>query len=257
MNLATSKAGSILKMTALFLAVLFVSPGNSREGFAHVRHYVWSTEYQTLPKNEVELESYVTTKVPDHKHSNANTWEYQEELEYGVTDHLTLAHYELWETINKSRGKDSTTYKGFKFEGKYRIGERGKYFMDPLLYFEIKRDPRKADIPLSLEGKIVLSKDMGKLNAVYNQIIDSEVGDKGRTKHEYTFGLNYEIFPEFYAGVEMKGDYWKPKTNKNGIALGPTLAYEAKYFWMALGALFGVNHHADDYQVRLIVGVPF
>ena len=259
MSLMSDKAGLIFKAGALVLIACLTSAWNPLEAFAHVRHYVWSTEYQTLPKNGAEVESYVTMKVPDGHHSNANQWEYQEELEYGVTDHFSAAHYERWQTVNKveADAKDATKYSGFKFEGKYRIGERGKYWVDPLLYFEISRDPREKDIPLTLEEKIILSKDIGKFNVVYNQIMESGTGSHGRTEHEFTVGMNYEIFSELFLGMETKGQYWNPGSHKNEMTLGPTIAYEAKYFWIAAGALFGVNHHGDDYQARIIIGVPF
>ncbi len=238
-----------------FLFLIFLT-GMAHPGFAHVRHYVWSTEYQTLPKNTFELENYVTLKVPHGEASNVNQWEYQEELEYAATDHFSLAHYERWETVNQT-GKDSTKYAGFKFEGKYRVGERGKYWLDPLLYVEWATDPREDHNPNEIETKLVLSKDVGGFNVTYNQIMDSKLGSGGRTEHEFTIGTNYELLPGLRAGAEMKGQYWNPGSNRNELALGPTLAYEWTYFWVAAGGLFGVNHTTDDYQARIIVGITF
>ena len=194
-----------------------------------------------------------------------NEWKYEEELEYGLTDHLNISHYEMWQTANHEGldgngipNKDVSRYAGFKFETKYRIGEKGKYWVDPLLYFEYEYEPqeRKEGAPHVLEGKIVISKDFGKLNATYNQIMESQLGHKGRTEHEYTVGLNYELLEGFRAGVEIKGQYWNPGSNRNEIALGPTVAYEGKYFWVALGVLIGANHEADDFQGRVSVGIP-
>jgi len=51
------------------------------------RGYVWTYEYQTMPRGHAELEYYLTHKLPDsHKYSQKNTWEHQVELEYGLTD---------------------------------------------------------------------------------------------------------------------------------------------------------------------------
>ncbi len=233
------------------------------DAFAHERHYVWNQEYQTLPQGAFELESATTSAVPDLQRSNANQFEYKQEVEYGLTDRITLAHYESWETVNRSgvdddgvSHKDTTKYSGFKFEGKYRIGEVGKYWVDPLLYFEISRDPRKKGIPLTLEGKGVLSKDIGKLNVAYNQIIESEMGSKGLTEQAFTFGFSYEIADSFRAGCETKGQYWNPESHRNELAIGPTLSYVHRYFWVTAGSLFGVNRAADDWQTRLIIGIP-
>ena len=238
--------------------------GASAPAFAHARHYVFNQEYQTLPAGIFELESHTTFEMPHHEVSNENEIEFQEELEYGVTDHLNVSHYETWTRENKAGldddgvpKKDVTRYRGFKFETKYRIGERGKYWVDPLLYLEWSTDPQDRENPNSIEGKIVLSKDFDKFNVTYNQIVESKLGKGGRTRHEYTLGVNYEVLPGFRIGGEAEGTYWTPSTNRNEIAMGPTVAYEWKYFWVAVGGLFGVNHAASDAEARIIFGVPF
>ena len=249
--------GRGFKVTAGSVAMFVIFNMIIPMAYAHERHYVWNAEYQTLPQGTWELESITTSKVPDLKRSNANKWEYKGELEYGLTDHITIAHYEHWETKNKSgSGKDSTKYSGFDFEAKYRIGEVGKYWLDPLLYLEIKHDPREEDIPVILEGKIVLSKDIGKFNFIYNQIMESQVASGGRTEHEFTFGSNYSVTDSIRVGFETKGQYWNPEGHRNELAMGPTLNYVHRYFWVTLGTLFGINRAADDWQTRLIVGVP-
>lgn len=252
------KAGlSLRKIFAFAGSVIGIFSLTMGPGFAHERHYAFNEEYHTLPKGGFEIENWVTFKMPKRHTTNENTFEYQEELEYGVVEHWTLAHYERWETVNHAGvQKDATKYSGFKFESKYRIGERGKYWVDPLLYLEIARDPRDHDIPLELEGKLVLSKNFGKWNVSYNQIIDSKTGSRGRTEHEFTVGANYEITNGFRLGVESTGQYWKPGSNRNELALGPAIAYSNPYFWLALGSQFGVNHAADDWQARVIVGIP-
>ncbi len=267
MILIQSKFMKYSVRAVVVLALIFnILAGHAGFALAHARTYVWNQEYQTLPQGQFELESHTQVKVPDMgKHSGENTWKFEEEVEYGVTDRLTIAHYQQWERMNHEgvddEGvpvKDFTRYTGFKFETKYRIGEKGKYWIDPLVYLEYEYEPqdRKDGAPHVLEGKIVLSKDFGKFNATYNQIMESKLGHKGRTEHEYTLGLNYEVLEGFRAGGEIKGQYWNPGSNRNEIAIGPTLAYEAKYFWVAMGVLIGANHAADDFQGRVSVGIP-
>lgn len=233
--------------------------GASEPVFAHARHYVFNQQYQTLPKGVFEVESHTTLKVPWDENSNVNTWNFQQELEYGVTDHLNLAHYQVWERQNKRNDDDTTKYAGFFWEAKYRLGEKGKYWVDPLLYFEYKYDPRARFTGAShtFESKIVLSKDFGKWNTVYNHVMESKLGHKGRTDHKYTLGLSYEVLKDTRLGVEAKGDYWRAGSNLNRIALGPVLAYEHQYFWAAVGCAFGVNRHADDYETKISFGIPF
>ena len=261
----TAGFGGFRFLIGILLALGFLGV-QSKQAFAHARTYVWTQEYKTLPKGGAEIESHTISKVPDvGKHSGENSWTYEQELEYGVTDHLSVSHYEQWETGNREGfddngvpNKDVTKYAGFKFESKYRIGESGKYWVDPLVYFEYEYDPRERfeGAPHTLESKIILSKDFGRFNATYNQIMDSKLGHKGRTEHEYTLGFNYEVLEGFRTGVEVSGQYWNPSVNRNEIAVGPTLAYEGKYFWIAVGVLIGANHIADDFRANVSVGIP-
>ena len=117
-------------------------------------------------------------------------------------------------------------------------------------------DPREHEHHNALETKLVLSKDFGKLNVVCNQIMENQLARDGRTTQEFTTGANYELISGVRAGVEFTGQYWAPGSHRNELSLGPTLAWENKYFWIAAGALFGVNHAADDHEVRIIVGIP-
>jgi len=225
---------------------------------AHERTYAFNEEYRTLPKGSFELESHTRFKMPDARVTDANTWEFQEEFEYGVTDRWTIAHYQIWQVQNRDASNDDNgTYKGFKFETKYRIGEKGQYWLDPLLYLEWQTAVRDHDNPNSIEGKVVLSKDFGLLNINYNQIIESKLGSGGRTEHAYTVGTNYEIFEGVRPGVELKGTYWTPSSNRNELAVGPSLAWSNRYFWISGGVLFGANRAADDIQSRVIVGFSF
>lgn len=248
----------IVFISRLFIFAAFCGSLPASQAYAHERTYAFNEEYRTLAKGSFEVESHTRFKMPDRKQTDANKWEFQQELEYGVTDRLSIAHYEIWQVENQNgNGDDNGTYKGFKFETKYRIGEKGQFWVDPLLYLEWQTEVRDHDNPNGLEGKIVLSKDLGLLNLNYNQIMESKLGAGGRTEHAYTFGANYEILEGLRPGVELKGNYWKPSSNRNQLAIGPSLAWSNQYFWITGGVLFGANHAADDIQSRVIVGITF
>ena len=240
--------------TLLIVLAVFTQ---TQDLFAHARSYVWTEEYHTLPKGGREVEAWTTFQMPNGNQTNVNTWEYQGELEYGVTDHWTLAHYERLKTQNQVGSDDSTNYEGFKFESKYRIGEKGKYWVDPLVYVEWATDFREEEHPNEIETKLVLSKSLGKLNVAYNQIYEFQLGENGRMTPEFRVAANYELLPAVRVGVEFAGEYWHPSSHRNELSLGPTIAYEHQYFWVAAGTLFAVNHAADDHEARVIVGVPF
>lgn len=238
-----------------FLAAFLIVSLIASNLYAHTRSYVFSEEYRTIPQGMFEIESWVKLKVPNKQKTNIHTWEWQEEFEYGVTDHFTFANYQVWETKNKRGPDDSTVYKGFKFEGKYRIGEKGKYWIDPLIYFEWVRNVREAN-ENKFESKLVLSKDFGDLNVTFNEVMENTLGSGGRTSHLFTIGTSYQLPYEFKIGVEGKADWWRPGSHRNRIQLGPVVAWEGKYFWIASGVLFGLNRAADDFEFRFILGLP-
>jgi len=218
--------------------------------YADVRSYVWTYEYQTMPKGMWEVENYVTTKVPNMQKSNINTIEEWVELEYGITDNWDVSMYQMYKFKNKKAENDAK-YDGFKVRTRYRFGKAGQFFVDPLIYLEYIREPDFSK-PNIIEAKLVLAKDIGDLNISYNQILKRNLEREGKTNNGYAAGLSYRIIPRFKLGMEAKGGF-----NERKNYLGPTLSWNAGKFWVSLGSAFGLNRRSDDLQVRMIVGVPF
>ncbi len=233
----------------LLLAMFILSVGAS-SAYADRRSYVWTYEYMTMPKGMWELETYVTTEVPNLHKSNINVVKPQLELEYGITGRWDVAMYQMWKFKNKKYENDSE-YEGFKLRTRYRIGEKGKFFVDPLFYFEYIRDDDLSK-PNVGEAKLVLAKDIGDFNVSYNQIIKRNLEREGKPDHEYATGINYAFTHRLKFGFESKGNYSKEK-----YAFGPTISYAFKKAFVAVGAVFGLNENTDDLQTRMIVGVLF
>ncbi|MCQ9205244.1 MAG: hypothetical protein NG737_02905 [Omnitrophica bacterium] len=229
------------------LGILIVGLVFTANAYADKRSYVWTYEYLTMPKGMMELEYYFTTKVPDGSRLNTNTMQHQIELEYGITNRWDVAIYQRFKQTNRSKGS-GIRYDGFKLRTRYRIGEKGDYLLDPLLYFEYIRgeDFSKPDV---LEGKLILAKDIGNFNFAYNQIIKQEAEHGGLTENEYAFAAGYRVSPQFGFGIESKGNYTEDK-----YYLGPTVSFSKGKMWFALGCAFALNRESDDIQTRLIVG---
>ncbi|MDP2941460.1 MAG: hypothetical protein Q8N85_04325 [Candidatus Omnitrophota bacterium] len=239
-----------MKKSLLVIFTLAIVFGISSSSYADRRSYVWTYEYMTMPKGMWELETYLTTEIPNLHKSNINVIKPQLELEYGITNRWDVAMYQMWKFKNKKHENDSE-YEGFKLRTRYRIGEKGKFLVDPLLYFEYIRDDDFSK-PNVGEAKLILAKDLGDFNVSYNQIIKRNLEREGKTGHEYAAGINYALTPRFKIGLESKGDYPKEK-----YALGPTISYAFKKAFIAVGAAFGLNERTDDLQTRMIVGVLF
>lgn len=226
-------------LATLFFTVFAVSAR------ADMRSYVWTYEYLTLAKDSAEVEFYQTAVTKDRKKDSSSDWQHQVELEYGVTDHLDAA---LYQVLEQKEG-ESLKYSGYKFRLRYRIAERNRLPVDMLLYAEHQE---KVDADNVFEGKLVLAKDIGKLNIAYNQIYKNTYTSGDLADHEYAAGANYEITPAIRFGVESKGNY---RTDK--YAAGPTLSWVGGRIWANVGAVYGLNRRTNDREVRFLLGVPF
>lgn len=251
LNFNIKKEGEMLKRNMRILAVFILFMGSLlTNAFADWRSYVWTYEYMTLPKGMKEIEYYFATEIPDSGSSNVNTMKHYFELEYGISDHWDVAAYLTYKQEN-NRGDSNFNYDGFKIRTRYRFGEKDKYFVDPLVYLEYKKDDNSTT-PDKIEAKIILAKDIGKFNVVYNQILEQELDRSGETEHEYAFGTNYKINNKMKFGLESKGNYTEEK-----YYLGPTFAWAVRNFWVSMGVVWGLNDRSDDIQTRMIVGLPF
>lgn len=239
-----------MKKCLLMIFSLAIVFGFTSFSYADRRSYVWTYEYMTMPKGMWELETYVTSEIPNLHKSNINTVKPQLELEYGITDRWDVAMYQMWEFKNK-RFENDSEYKGFKLRTRYKIGEKGKFFVDPLLYFEYIRDDDFSK-PNVGEAKLVLARDIGDFNVSYNQIIKRNLDRRGKTDNEYAAGMSYAFTPRFRIGIESKGNYPKEK-----YAVGPALSYAFNKAFITLGTVFGLNERTDDLQTRMIVGMLF
>lgn len=238
------------KRTIGCVILLLVLTG-ADETIADRRSYVWTYEYQTMPKGTSEMEYYLTHKAPDfHKYDRKNTWEHQAEFEYGLTDRWDIAVYQRWQQTN-SKSNDKFEYTGTKLRTRYRFGEKGMYPLDTLLYLEYIRSD-DSESPAILEGKIILAKDFGKFNVAYNQILKVGINNEGGNANEYATGLSYEFNPRWKVGFESTGNFDEDK-----YYIGPTVSWASERFWVGAGALRGLNDRSDDLQFRLIVGIPF
>jgi hypothetical protein len=233
-------------MKRLFIwMLLFVSIAVGRTSNADQRNYVWTYEYLTLNKGSTEFEYYLTSKTPDDSRSGDTDYQHQLELEYGITDRWDIA---LYQVFNQPDG-ESLKYGGFKVRTRYRFGERGEFFVDPLMYLEYQSRVDDADV---FETKVILSKDIGKLNISYNQIIETEFDSDGEVEHEYAFGVSGPLSAALSLGMESKGNF-----TVGQYTAGPTLSWVGGRVWANLGVLFGFNEKAPDLQTRFILGIPF
>jgi hypothetical protein len=240
------EAANIMRKVWYSMALMVLLIGLGSEGQAAQRNYVWTEEYGTLAKGNAELEFWDTAVTEDIKTRNASDWTQQVELEYGITDHFNVSLYQVYQQAVDS---SSLTYLGYQIELKYRVAEKDVLPMDVLLYAE-NEQVNDSDGP-RFEGKIILAKELDRLNFAYNQIFERRYVS-GKEEHEYAAGISYGIVPAFRIGLEAKGSY-----SEKQYSVGPTLAWLGNRIWADIGAVYGLNNKTNDREVRFMLGVPF
>ncbi|NQU34581.1 MAG: hypothetical protein HQ521_15230 [Bacteroidetes bacterium] len=211
------------------------------------RSYVWTYEYQTMNRGEAEIEHYTTFTSPTiDSLTGTVTTEHNVEIEVGMNDHFDFSVYQNF----KQKPGESLEYSGYKLRARIRIGEKGLFLFDPLLYFEYKGKPDFSEH--GLEGKLIAAKDFGAINVSLNPVVEMEYANEyWDTKIKLNAGVRYLIHPLLKAGIEFR-------TSESGSYFGPTISHGADRFWFAIGTLrnFGdVDDGKPEYMTRLILGL--
>lgn len=229
---------------ALFLALLFSTL--TVDSMADRRNYVWTYQYMTMPKNATELEFYQTTML-----SKIDKWEFRFEVEHGLTDYWDLSIYQIF---TQTEG-ESFKWDAVQLRTRYRLGEEGRWFLDPLLYLEYNR---KVDLnlPNKLEGKLILAKTVSNFNLAINPLY--ELFFAPGTKHELGVdgGLSWQFHPSFVAGMESTSRFeFEDGETETSSYLGPTVSFASGNWWYTAGVAFGMTDESDDARIRFLMGV--
>jgi len=215
--------------------------------YADYRYYAWTYQFITMLPEEVELEFYTSFAQEDLSKSDTVKWKRQLEVETGLTKNWDFSLYFL-ESYKPADGK--TKFDEIKLRTRYKLVEKDKFFIDPLIYLEykIKTDRRQYD---KWETKLILAKDINKLNIALNIISESEARKKAEIELGYVFGISYGLVRDsFRLGIESKGNLEEEK-----YMIGPSLSLKGKKIWSSVGTLFKLNKNADDFQLQWIIGI--
>ena len=225
----------LVSLSALIVVIVMAAPAS-----ADVRQYVWTYNYMTPVKNEVELELwYDFQKKEDFTLSRPLA-----EVEYGITDHWVAGLY----GVLVKEGSDSWKFEEIRLEQRYRLFDPGVLPVDTALYFEYKHN--FVEDVNEIEGKIILSKDFGKFNSTLNLIIEQELKSKEDEEYGYAGGVSYPISDLIRPGVEAFGN-WKGGQSEHYI--GPSVLVYLGKTWVNAGVGFGYAKDSDDLQMRVIL----
>lgn len=234
----------VLKLCIFVLGLITLSFSGPQ---ADDKSFVWTYEYITTSQGELELENYLDFKAPRWSDKSTAAWFHQIELEYGITKSWDVALYQVFSQTNSEGYK----FNQMKLRTRIKFLGEEKLLVNPMLYLEYKR-PSNISAPNEIEGKLILAKEVKKLNLVGNFILEKKLISNSEWEKGYALGVSYRILAAVKGGMEIVGNFESGLANQ--FQLGPTFSFAAKNFFMAVGALWGANNQSDDLRFRYILG---
>ncbi len=252
--------------TTLALACGLASPSIVRADEA-LFGYVYGAE--TLPDGKMEMQTALTHRW-DKELGSFHANELQAELEYGITDKLSIAAYALFLDIDHQGAfpstaedneplypdRDGSYFRGTKVQLKYNIlspylndGWGLSVFVEPQYIRRFRVDGAKTR-QLELEGGVIVQKNFldDQLVLAFNAQVARErrvlLEDDNAVEHEWeinnSIGASYRVAPKWFIGLEGRHHMdvlQDPETSEYGknqysFFMGPTVHYASKGWWI-------------------------
>ena len=216
---------------------------------ANDRHFGYTYETATMPKNSKELEMWTTARMGrDNYYSRLD---HRMEFETGLTDKLQTAFYLNWNQITGDDGAGGLTtsfnWEGFSSEFKYQLSNPAA---DPLgfaLYGEVGYGTEATEV----EAKLLFDKWVEPLMFAFNLVgeleFEAESGEMELEEIEIVplLAVGYAVSPAFWLGLEFRSHNEIAKESgaeemefeHSALFLGPTLAYATSSWWMTFSVL--------------------
>ncbi len=243
--------------STLFLAaaLALAAPSAAR---ADRRFYGETYNAATAPKGALDVELWSTLhRAPSD--GGVDLWRHQIELETGITDRWDVALYNI---ATQEKG-GSLRYEAAKVETRYRLSDPGQWFVDPILYLEVKKEVI-GDAPWGIEEKVILGKDLGPVNLSVNLLAEQEWPKGGGHELEwgYAIGASYEVAPPLRLGGETFGDVTRVSVPGESATAhhawaGPAVSIAAWRGWVVLAAGFALNHESEAVRLRGVLAFQF
>ena len=221
--------------------------------FADYRDFPYTYQARTLPQKHLEFEYYIDAALPDFDLQNIYSWRQQLEIEYGVTDKLSVALYQSWSTEPFIDGSNSiqyrTTFDEIKVMSKYRLAEPGQWFIDPLLYVEYIMSTSFVGKADEVEVKQVFSKDIDDLHLALN--FSEEYQFENEWEIAYDTAVGYSVLPWIEPGLQLRGEFHEDQT----ASIGPSISIKGDNIYLTTGVVFELTDKANDLDARALVGI--
>ena len=236
---------------------------------ANPRPLPFTYPYETLPEGGIEVEQYldatpVRTLVDgaDGRPQSVFDQRYgvQTELEYGITDHLELGAYLVFEQDPNERN-GALGFDGTKQRLRYRFAEEGELPVDVAIYGELA----EFHDEIEFEEKVILGKRFGNLRLMANLWVEQEV-ERGNSDvgfvYNPTLGATYQVDPRLWLGVEgWAHGYFNDEASqatpgtpeafnaKTHVFVGPAISLQFGRVWASVAPYFRLDDMARAAQI--------
>lgn len=211
---------------------------------ANERHFAYTYETATLPKDAKELEVWTTLRAG--REDYYSRLEHRLEFEVGLADNLMTAFYLNWRntTVEAVPGSLSTAYewKGFSNEWKWKLSDPVADAVGFALYGEVGYNTDE----LELEAKTLFDKRVSNwllaANLVGEGEFEAEPGELEleEIKLEADLAAAYFINQRLSLGAELRSVNLMEKEADGemeletmALYLGPTIAYATESWWLS------------------------
>ena len=181
--------------------------------------------------------------------SRHGMWAHSLELEYGLTDRLTLGSY--FDFVDP-RG-DSFRFAQARLLARYRFANRQELFVNPAIYFEYYL-PNRAYGDQELEARFIADKDIGDFRVVVNPTLALTTTGDDRW-HAPSIGLSGGVYwrrpVTFQPGLEYFAEYGPINDvghTRQYLLPSVDIALTRNITWH-IGAGFGVTRASDNFVV--------
>lgn len=250
---------------------------------ADERRFTYTYEPEVLPQGAAEFEQWVTLRSQRSAglgQADYNLWEFNDELEYGVTDNYSVSlylHGQNESFRDPATGMDFSqfTFTGVSVENRYMVLNPADHAVGLTLYLE----PRFSGDEAEVEQRIILGQRLGDWKWAFNLTHATEWTEQLHAtegEFEADFGLARDLGTHWSLGLELREHNDLPdyrRWENTAVFLGPVVSYRQEKWWAALTVLpqiYGANFMREpvgsgyldlrDHErvnVRLIVGIPF
>jgi hypothetical protein len=233
-------------------------PAGAQEVPTFPRVYQWETPQEGWL--ELSLwETYVpSSDLPYQRFgldaTRRHLWAHALEIEYGVTDRLSLAAYA---DFDDPTGR-ALSFTQARVEARYRLFDRYQRLINPALYVEWSWPRGSYGASEELEARLILERDLGDVRVAVNPILTRALsGDEAQ--HTTSLGLAAGIYERrlwiAQPGLEL---FWYmgpigswPGFRRQYFLLGPSGDVNlTPAFSFHVSAGFGLTNGTDDLMVR-------